>query len=64
MPKFDEIDSRHSRAICCEIAERLHVLLSNDPASLPVALSRQLEQLREMDEQSPSIVPLAKNDCF
>lgn len=58
MPKqAHRLDSVHIRAICGEIAERLRASLSNDPSRMPAALERQLDQLREMEEHSPSIVP-------
>ena len=55
------IDQIHSRAICAEIAERLRISLSKDQSTIPARLGKQLDQLREMDEQSPSIVPSMKN---
>jgi hypothetical protein len=63
MPKqADRLDSVHTRAICGEIAERLRASLSNDPSPMPAFLERQLDQLRETEEQSPSIVPSMQGD--
>jgi hypothetical protein len=53
----DRIDRIHSRAICAEIAERLRISMSKNQSTMPTGLSRQLDQLRELDERSPSIVP-------
>jgi hypothetical protein len=65
MPKqTDRIDSVHSRAISDEIAERLRASLPNAPSPLPVFLKHRLDQLREMEEWSPSIVPSLKDDRF
>jgi hypothetical protein len=60
----DRIDQIHSRAICVEIAERLRISLSKDQSPLPTLLRQRLDQLREMEEQSPSIVPSMRNDNF
>jgi hypothetical protein len=51
-----DIDHRVSRAICNEIGERLQMYLRVEP-ELPVALKMQVSQLRELEGQSPSIVP-------
>jgi hypothetical protein len=58
------IDPLHSRAICAEIAERLRISLSKDQSPPPTLLRRRLDQLREIEEQSPSIVPSMRNDNF
>ena len=60
----DRIDQIHSRAICAEIAERLRISLSKDQSPLSTLLRQRLDQLREMEEQSPSIVPSMRNDSF
>ena len=52
------IDKIHSRAICTEVAERLRISLSKDQSAIPASLRKQLDRLRDMEEQSPSIVPL------
>jgi len=54
------IDKIHSRAICNEVAERLRVTLSKDQSEIPANLINQLDRLREMEENSPSIVPLMR----
>ena len=53
-----EIDRTHIRAICNEIGERLRISLSGEIPELSLQMRRQLDQLRELDEDaSPSIVP-------
>ena len=49
-----DIDSKHSRAIVQEIGERLCALLKEEP-ELPGSLRTQIDRLRELEEQSPSI---------
>jgi hypothetical protein len=51
-----DIDSKHSRAIAQEIGERLRAFLQEEPAP-PEVLRRQIDRLRELEEQSPSIIP-------
>ena len=51
-----DIDHRHSLAISREIGERLQASLSVEP-ELPPSVRNQIERLRELDGQSPSIVP-------
>jgi hypothetical protein len=60
----DRIDPVHSRAISVEIAERLRILLSKDRSPLPTHLRQRLDQLREMDEPTPSVVPAMMNETF
>jgi hypothetical protein len=62
LKQVDRIDPIYSRAICAEIAERLRISLSKDQSPLPTLLRQRLDQLREMEEQSPSIVPSMRND--
>lgn len=57
------IDRIHSGAICAEIGDRLRVSLK-DQSPLPTFLSRRLDQLRDLEEQSPSIVPSMRNEKF
>jgi len=64
LKQVDRIDPIHSRAISAEIAERLRISLSKDQSPLPTLLRQRLDQLREMEEQSPSIVPSMRNDNF
>jgi hypothetical protein len=51
------IDPIHSRAISTEIAERLRVILAKDQSDVPNSLQSQIDRLRELEEDSPSIVP-------
>jgi hypothetical protein len=51
-----DIDHKHSRAICDEIGERLQMYLRVEP-ELPVDLRMLVDQLHELEGQSPSIVP-------
>ena len=51
-----DIDHLHSRAICREIGERLQAYLKPEP-ELTAHLRKQVDQLRELEGQSPSIVP-------
>jgi len=51
-----DIDSKHSRAIVQEIGERLRAFLQEEP-DLPENLRTQIDRLRELEEQSPSIIP-------
>ena len=50
-----DIDSKHSRAIVQEIGERLRAFLQEE-AETPERLRAQINQLRELEEQSPSII--------
>jgi hypothetical protein len=53
-----KIDRNHSRAICSEIGERLHISLAGELPEMPPQMQRQLDQLSELDEEaSPSIAP-------
>ena len=51
-----DIDHRHSRAIVQEIGERLRVVLTEE-SGLPESLGAQIDRLRQLEEQSPSIMP-------
>jgi hypothetical protein len=53
------IDDRHSRAIAQEIGQRLQAYLRMD-TELPPIIKTQLVRLRDLDGQSPSIVPEAE----
>ena len=55
------IDQIHSRTIWIEVAERLRIMLAMEQSEVPSGLKSQIDRLREMEEQSPSIVPLMKN---
>jgi hypothetical protein len=50
------IDHKHSRAISQEIGERLQACLRVEP-ELPAIMRMQIDRLRELEGQSPSIVP-------
>jgi hypothetical protein len=50
-----DIDSKHSRAIVQEIGERLRAFLQEEPDP-PEGLRTQINRLRELEEQSPSII--------
>ena len=56
-----DIDHRHSRAIVQKIGERLRVVLTEEP-ELPESLGAQIDRLRQLEEQSPSIMP--KGECW
>jgi hypothetical protein len=56
MRNFIDIDHVHSRAIAQEIGERLGTSLKPEPV-LPASLKIQIDWLRKLEEQSPSIVP-------
>ena len=51
-----DIDPKHSRAIVQEIGERLHAFLKEE-TELPGSVRAQIDRLRELEEQSPSIIP-------
>jgi hypothetical protein len=54
-----DIDFKHSRAIVQEIGERLRTVLKEEP-ECPASLRTQIDRLRELEEQSPSIIPAAE----
>jgi hypothetical protein len=54
-----DIDPKHSRAIVQEIGERLHAALEEEP-ECPGSLRTQIDRLRELEEQSPSLIPAAE----
>ena len=54
-----DIDPKHSRAIVQEIGERLRAFLKEEP-ELSGSLRTQIDRLRELEEQSPSIIPAAE----
>jgi hypothetical protein len=54
-----DIDPKHSRAIVQEIGERLRAFLKEEP-EVPGSLRTQIDRLRELEEQSPSIIPSAE----
>ena len=50
-----DIEPKHSRAIAREIGERLRALLRGEP-EFPGNLRAQINRLRELEEQPPSII--------
>ena len=54
-----DMDPKHSRALVQEIGERLRAFLKEEP-ELPGSLRTQIDRLRELEEQSPSIIPSAE----
>jgi hypothetical protein len=52
-----DIDPKHSRAIVQEIGERLRAFLKEEP-ELSGSLRAQIDRLRELEEHSPSIIPV------
>jgi hypothetical protein len=54
-----DMDPKHSRAIVQEIGERLRAFLKEEP-ELPGSLRTQIDRLRDLEEQSPSIIPTAE----
>ena len=60
MQNHIDIDYVHSRAIVREIGEKLRASLKPAP-ELPANLRMQIDRLRELEEQSPSIVPDAEH---
>jgi hypothetical protein len=59
MRNRSDIDPNHSLAISQEIGERLRAFLKAEP-ELPASLGVQIDRLRELEEQSPSIIPSAE----
>jgi hypothetical protein len=54
-----DMDPKHGRAIVQEIGERLRAFLKEEP-ELPGSLRTQIDRLRDLEEQSPSIIPTAE----
>jgi hypothetical protein len=57
-----DIDHRHSLTISREIGERLQSSLRVGP-ELPPSIRNQIERLRELEGQSPSVVPTMEHDA-
>jgi hypothetical protein len=57
-----DIDHRHSLAISREIGERLQSSLRVEP-ELPPSIRNQIERLRELEGQSPSVGPTMEHDA-
>ncbi|RXH40852.1 hypothetical protein [Bradyrhizobium zhanjiangense] len=62
MPNIS-IDQTHGRAIAHEIGERLRGLLREE-VELPSSLKRQMQRLRELDGEAPSIVPIDEENSI
>ena len=56
MPKSINIDHKHSRAIVREIGEKLRTTIEPE-RELPANVRTQINRLRELEEQSPSVRP-------
>jgi len=56
-----DLDPMHSRAILQEIGERLRPFLKEEP-ELPGSLRAQIDRLRDLEGQSPSII--ASTECW
>jgi hypothetical protein len=54
-----DIDPKHSRAIVQEIGEKLRAFLQEEPEP-PESFRTQIDRLRELEEQPPSIIPAAE----
>jgi len=52
-----QIDSKHCRAICDEIGERLRQYIDRDPVALPLKLQNLLRALELSELEAPSLVP-------
>jgi hypothetical protein len=48
--RIARIDQIHSRTICTEVAERLHIILAMEQSEVPSGLKSQIDRLREMEE--------------
>jgi hypothetical protein len=55
------LSSKHCRAICEEIGERLALVLKPDTSTLPPRLQDLLDRLALVDHDAPSIVPDAED---
>jgi len=55
------LSSKHCRAICEEIGERLALVLKPDTSGLPPRLQDLLDRLALIDHDAPSIVPDAED---
>lgn len=57
LPGQVSLNSKHCRAICNEIGERLRHILKPDASELPPRLTRLMTRLEEQDRAAPPIVP-------
>ena len=51
------LDHIHCRAICDEIGERLREVLRREASEMPPRLLILMEELAQLDDHGPSIVP-------
>jgi len=51
------LDHIHCRAICDEIGERLREVLRREASEMPPRLLMLLDELAQLDDHGPSIVP-------
>jgi len=51
------LDHIHCRAICDEIGERLREVLRREASETPPRLLMLLDELAQLDDHGPSIVP-------
>ena len=59
MRNRNDMDPKHRRAIVQQIGERLAAFMKEEP-ELPASLRAQIDRLRELEEQSPTIIPSAE----
>ena len=58
------IDNVHSLAIRTEIGERLRELLFKDQSEVPASIESRLHRLRELENDSPPLVPWMEQRWF
>jgi hypothetical protein len=51
------LDHNHCRAICDEIGERLREVLRREASEMPPRLLMLMDELAQLDDHGPSIVP-------
>ena len=52
-----QLEHVHCQAICSEIGERLRMALPLESLEVPQKMQSQLDRLRTLDDESPSVVP-------
>jgi hypothetical protein len=55
-----DIDEKTSRAVAREIGERLRAVVRDNP-EMPASLRKQIDRLRELEGESPPIVPTVEH---
>jgi hypothetical protein len=60
VPRRNDLDHKHSRAIAKAIAEKLREALKPEPDQ-PERLKAQIERPRKLEERAPSIFPGAEH---